>query len=261
VGWFDWLSRRKAPLLHIARDEGRGPVVILVHGIASSSVTFEYLVPLLSVRHRVISIDVLGFGESPSPAGANYTMEEHFEALDRTIRSLKLKHPFVLVGHSLGSLIAARYAAVRKKNLTKLVLVAPPIYVPPTAMSDPLDRAAMGLYMKVYEYLRGNKDFTIRTAAGLGRLAPIKNVLDVSERNWVAFVNTLENAIESQTSISDIAAATVPVEIVYGALDPFLTPGGLRIVEQMRHVTTHKVEANDHVIRRRLARVVDAAVG
>lgn len=258
---FDGLRRWKVPLLHIAGDEGSGPVVILVHGIASSSVTFENLVPMLAERHRVISIDVLGFGESPSPQGAQYTMEEHFHALDRTIRSLKLKDPFVLVGHSLGSLIAARYAAVRRKNLTKLVLVAPPIYVPPTAVSDPLDKAAMGLYMKMYEYLRGNKDFTIRTASQLGRLSPIRNVLEVSERNWVAFVNTLQNAIESQTSISDIAAVRVPVEIVYGTLDPFLTPGGLRIVEQMRHVTTHKVDANDHIIRRRLARVVDTAVG
>ncbi|MEO7147257.1 MAG: alpha/beta hydrolase, partial [Terrimesophilobacter sp.] len=70
-----------------------------------------------------------------------------------------------------------------------------------------------------------------------------------------------ENLIESQTTISDLAEVMVPVEVIYGSLDPFLTPAGLRIVERLRHVTVHKVEANDHLIRKRLARVVATAVG
>jgi len=38
-------------------------------------------------------------------------------------------------------------------------------------------------------------------------------------------------------------------------------PGGLRIVEQMRHVTVHRVDASDHLVRKRLARVVAVAIG
>jgi pimeloyl-ACP methyl ester carboxylesterase len=261
MAMFSWLRRAKGPLLHIAGDEGAGPVVILIHGIASSSVTFEKLVPLLREKHRAISIDLLGFGESPSPAEATYTLEEHVAALTRTIDSLRLGGPFVLVGHSMGSLIASRYAATNARKLSKVVLVSPPVYVSPSAIGDRRDRAAMGLYLKAYEYLRSNKGFTIRNAAMLAKLSPIKNVLEVSERNWNAFVLSLENLIESQTTISDLAAVRVPVEVVYGTLDPFLTPAGLRIVEQMRGVTVHKVEANDHIIRTRLARVVATAIG
>ncbi|GAA3738764.1 hypothetical protein GCM10022239_12910 [Leifsonia bigeumensis] len=261
MAMFSWWRRAKGPLLHIAGDEGEGPVVVLIHGIASSSVTFEKLVPMLVDRHRVISIDLLGFGESPSPADATYTLEEHVSALTRTIDSLKLREPFVLVGHSMGSLIASRYAATNRRRLTRLVLVSPPIYVSPSAIGDRRDRAAMGIYLKAYEYLRSNKAFTIRNAAMLAKLSPIRNVLEVSERNWTAFVLSLENLIESQTTISDLAAVRVPVEVVYGTLDPFLTPAGLRIVEQLRGITVHKVEANDHIIRTRLARVVVKAIG
>lgn len=261
MGFFARFRRQRAELLHVAIDQGEGPVVILVHGIASSSVTFELLVPMLSDRHRVIAIDLLGFGESPAPTDAQYTLEEHVAALSRTIDSLQLRDRFVLVGHSMGSLVSLRYAAVNRKRLTKLVLVSPPIYVAPDDLGDPVDRAAMGLYLKAYEYLRTNKEFTIRNAGVLARLSPIKNVLDVSERNWVPFVRSLENLIESQTAISDLAHVEVPVEVVYGALDPFLSLGGLRIVEQLRGVTVHRVEANDHLIRKRLARVVATAVG
>lgn len=261
MGLFEWFRRSRGPILHIAGDEGVGPVVILVHGIASSSVTFEKLVPLLVDGHRVVSIDLLGFGESPAPDDATYTLEEHVAALARTIDSLRLGGRFVLVGHSMGSLVSSRYAATHPRMLSKLVLVSPPVYVNPSAIGDPRDRAAMGLYLRAYEFLRTNKRFTMRNAAILARLSPIRNALEVSERNWNAFVLSLQNLIESQTTISDLAAVTVPVEVVYGTLDPFLTPAGLRIVEQLRGVTVHKVEANDHIIRKRLARVVATAIG
>ncbi len=247
-------------MLHVASDTGAGPAVVLIHGIASSSVAFEFVLPLIA-GHRVITIDLLGFGASPAPPDARYTIEEHVAALDRTIRSLRIDGPFVLVGHSLGTLIAARYARLRPRVVSRLVLVSPPLYLPPQALGHPADRAAMGGYMRLYEYLRGHKQFTMRSAEALAALAPIRNVLEVTEQNWTPFVRSLEHVIESQTAISDIAAVQVPIHVVYGTIDPFLTPAGLRIVEQMRHVQTHRVDAVDHVIRKRMARVVATAVG
>lgn len=253
--WPKWLVRG-APVLHVAIDEGEGPVVILVHGIASSSVTFQELVPRLAGTHRVIAVDILGFGASPSPAGARYTIDEHADALNATIKSLRLTAPFVLVGHSLGALIAARYTAEHPRGVAKLVLVSPPVYLEPSAFGAPRDRAAMDLYMKAYEYLRTNKQFTMRAAKGLDRISPIRNLLDVSEENWNAFTLSLQNAIESQTTVSDVARVRVPVDILYGTLDPFLMPGGIRILETMRHVSVHKVDGADHVIRKRFAKKV-----
>ena len=259
MGWLRSLLRRP-PLLHVAGDAGDGPPVVLLHGIASSSVTFEYVVPLVVPRHRAISIDLLGFGASPAPADSGYTLEEHVAALHRTVRRLGLRR-FVLVGHSMGALIATRYAATYRRRVTRLVIVSPPVYLAPTEMGTPFDRAAMGGYFRVYEFLRANKEFTIRAAAGLARLSPIKNLLDVSETNWRAFVLSLEKSIESQTTVSDLVQVAAPIHLVYGTLDPLLHPAGLRIVENLRGVTTHKVQGVDHVIRPRMARVVATAVG
>lgn len=262
MGWLrDLLTGRTPPLLHVASDTGTGTPVIMIHGIASSSVTFERLIPLVEPHHRVIAIDLLGFGESPAPPDAMYTIDEHAAALTHTIKSLGIREPFVLVGHSMGSLIATRYASLAPRHLAKLVLVSPPVYLPTSTIGASRDRAAQGLYFRAYEYLRENKDFTIRAAGTLARLSPIKNLLDVSERNWRAFVLSLQNSIETQTTVTDIASVRVPIEVVYGSLDPFLAPAGLRVVEQLRTVTTHRVDGGDHVIRPRMARVVATAIG
>jgi pimeloyl-ACP methyl ester carboxylesterase len=252
---------RRPALLHVAHDAGEGPVVVMIHGIASSSVTFEKLIPLVQPHHRVIAIDLLGFGESPAPEDATYTIAEHQAALARTLRALKLRGRFVLIGHSMGSLIASRYAALHPRRLSRLVLVSPPVYLPTATISVEREAAAQGLYFRAYEYLRANPAFTIRAAAALARLSPIKNLLEVSERNWNAFVLSLQNSIETQTTVSDLAAVRVPIEVVYGSLDPFLAPSGLRVVEQLRNVTTHRVEGGDHVIRSRMARVISTAIG
>jgi len=269
-----WL--RPSPELHVAGDtadpqragegvpltpeDAPGPVVVMIHGIASSSVTFQNLVPLLSPTHRCITIDLLGFGESPIPEGATYTLEEHAAAVEATIRELRLDEPFVLVGHSLGSLIATRYAATHRRELERLVLVSPPIYLPPSVIGDQRDRASMGLYFSLYEFMRANQQFTTLTAAALSRIAPIKNVLDVTERTWQPFVLSLKNAIETQTTIADLAAVPVPIDVVYGTLDPFLAPGGMKIAEQLRHVTTTRVSGVDHLMRPKLARAVAAII-
>jgi len=250
------LRPHRAPLLNIAHDEGEGPVVVLVHGIASSAATFRKVIPLLSEKHRCISIDLLGFGESPAPENANYTIEEHVASIHETIRSLHLRAPFVLVGHSLGSLLSARYTAVHPEQVSRLVLVSPPVYLSPSEISDPRVRRQVGAYLRVYEFMRANKAFTMTTAARISQLFQLKDVLEVSERNWRAFMLSLQNCIESQTTVSDIAAVRVPIDVVYGAQDQFIAAGTMRIIEQMRHVTMHRVEVNDHLVRSRLARAV-----
>ncbi len=261
TGLTERLRRRRPPLLHIAIDEGHGPVVVLVHGIASSSVTFAKVVPLLSPSHRVIAVDILGFGESPAPPDAEYTLEEHVASLDATIRSLRLKEPFVLVGHSLGSLIGTRYAAQcearpsRRRTVSRVVLVGPPIYLSPSDIGNPRVRAGVSAYLRAYNFIRSNKDFTLANAAIISRLLP-RGLFEITERNWTPFIKSLEHCIESQTVISDIASVRVPVDVIYGALDAFIVRGSMEVIERMRHVTMHRIEANDHIIRKRVARAL-----
>lgn len=252
---------RKPPVLHVAGDSGSGPIVVMIHGVASSSVTWQNVVPLLEPRHRCIRIDLLGFGGSPVPPDADYTLEEHVASLERTVGKLRIREPFVLVGHSMGALIAARYAARRgRRRVRQLVLVSPPVYLDPKELAAPLDRQVQGFYLEAYRYIRTHQDFTLRNAAIVQGMLPIKKAMDITAESWTPFVKSLEHAIESQTTISDLAAVSAPVDVVVGDLDEFSSPGAMRIVARMRDVTVHRVRGSDHLIAPRLARAVAGVI-
>ena len=255
MAWNLWPFRRK-PSLHVATDSGVGPPVVLLHGIASSSVTFEYVTPRLTDRRRVIALDLLGFGRSVAPADSEFTIDEHVDAVVRTLEKKAVSQPFTLVGHSLGALISLRLAARHPKMVSHLVLVAPPVYLPSDTIADPIERARMDAYLKLYDFMRQNPEFTKSAGQAMERISPIRNLVDVSASNWRAFSLSLEKCIESQTTVADLAQVRCGIDLIYGTLDPFIAPAGIRVVERMRGVATTRVEGVDHVIRPKLAKVL-----
>jgi pimeloyl-ACP methyl ester carboxylesterase len=246
---------RIPPKLHVAHDSGAGPAVVLLHGIAASSVTFKNVIPLLD-HHRVIALDLLGFGESPAPAGAEYSVEEHVAAIKRTLRSLRIRGPYTLVGHARGAQLAARIAARNPHRIRRLVLVSPPIYILPAELSRLHERELMGLYLRAYRFIRENQEFTLRNAHILQRLLPVRGMLDITERTWTPFVKSLANSIEQQTALSDLADVRVPAAIIVGSNDEFTSSGAMKIAGRLQGVSLHRVPGGYHMIGRRLARAV-----
>lgn len=250
----------RIPALEVAVDHGRGPVVVLLHGIASTSVTFEKLVPLLTSNHRVIALNLLGCGNSPAPEGIEYTTDDHVEAVRRTLIKLRIWRPFTLVGHSMGGLIGARFASVYGRWVRRLILAGAPIYPPMTTVLNPVDRAQLGFYQTFYDYLKSNPDFTSKTAQALNALSPIKNIIQVTERGWVATRESMTNVIQGQSTLTDLTLVSAPVELVYGTLDPFLAKVGTDAATRIAHVTAHPVANNDHIIRDAMAKVIAGLV-
>lgn len=246
----------RIPTLQVALDEGRGPVVVLLHGIASTAVTFEKLVPLLTPNHRVIALNLLGCGDSPAPAELEYTTDDHVEAVRRTLIRVRVWRPFTLVGHSMGGLIAARFASTYGRWVKRAILAGAPIYPPMSTVLNPVDRAQLGFYQTFYDYLKDNPDFTSKTAQALNALSPIKNVIQLTERGWEATKRSMTNVIQGQSTLTDLTLVSSPVELVYGTLDPFLAKVGTDAAARINHVTAHPVVGNDHVIRDAMAKVI-----
>ena len=76
---------------------------------------------------RVILMDELGFGRSPWPDTA-YTLDEHLDAIERTLRAEGANEELILVGHSFGSILGVHYAARYPDRVRRLVLFGTPVY-------------------------------------------------------------------------------------------------------------------------------------
>lgn len=256
MAWWHSFGVGRRPPLHIARTEGSGPDVLLLHGIASSSVTFENLFPLLTPRHRVWAMDLLGFGESPSPLSARFTLDEHVDAVRTSVDRTPIRKPFTLVGHSLGALISLRFAARFPNYVRHVVVVAPPVYLPGDLVTDPVKKLRMDVYYRLWDFLRNNPSFTTAASKALSKLVPIEGALEVNDRNWRAFSQSLLQCIETQSILTDVAQVKAPIDLVYGTADPFVRPSGIDLLERVRGVATTRVEGQDHVIRPKLAQAV-----
>ena len=90
------------------RTAGSGPALLLLHGIANSSETWERVAPLLSERFTLIAPDLLGHGQSATPRG-DYSLGAHASAARDIVTALGHERVTV-VGHSLGGGIAMQFA-------------------------------------------------------------------------------------------------------------------------------------------------------
>lgn len=114
-------------LLHYT-SIGSGQPIVLIHGYLSDGHYWRTIIPQLSKHHRVICIDLLGFGKSPKPHSSNYSLEDHANAVRKTIQHVIGNESYILVGHSMGALVSGKIANDEPKRVERLVLLNMPIF-------------------------------------------------------------------------------------------------------------------------------------
>ena len=116
----------EAPVRLYVREQGEGPPLLLIHGFGTSSFTWRRVVPELARDHRVIAVDLKGFGQSDKPFDERYSASDQAELLAQLIENRDL-HDVTLVGHSFGggvALMLALEADTRLKGrISRLVLI------------------------------------------------------------------------------------------------------------------------------------------
>lgn len=251
--WHKYL--RRPYRLNVYDYGGDGPVIIFLHGLGSSSANWDPLIPLLKNKYRCISIDLIGFGNSPKPQWYRYTMEDHIRDIRRTIRGLGLHEPFILVGHSLGALIATRYARLLPKHIHRLILLSPPVYGPLDHINNRSARSRTAMYLKAYKFMRTSKRITPDNMMRLTRIVPYFKFLIVNRATWLPMTRSLEQCIENQTIIQDIVKVQAPVDIFFGSFDEVVVPYNVRQLASVRDVTLHPLKVT-HVVTKRYAEAV-----
>lgn len=106
-------------------QSGRGPVLLLLHGVTRCGADWEPLLPTLTTSWKVIALDQRGHGGSTR--GESYLVSDYVSDAVRFVRE-ELAVPLFIWGHSLGAMVAAAVAAKLPQLVRGIVLEDPPFH-------------------------------------------------------------------------------------------------------------------------------------
>ena len=104
---------------------GEGPRVVLIHGIGSSGTAWNNVIPALTKTFAPITIDQRGHGESGHP-DHDYLYRDYIGDLDAVLNYFAMECPLI-VGHSLGGIVALWWAAQHPDRAAGLVIEDSPL--------------------------------------------------------------------------------------------------------------------------------------
>ncbi len=245
--WHGWLGRP----YRLARtvDEGAGLPVVLLHGIGRSAYVWQNVVQLLvPLGFRAVAFDLLGFGASPKPRRLLYSADDHAAAVINNIERAGFGGPVVLVGHSMGCLVAVRVARLRPDLVRHLVLYEMPLLegLPEKRRY----RVRLDLYRRFYEWVIGYQPtFDSESIKRTERLARRIVGFEVTPESWQPFVRSLENTIMKQTTAADIKELDVPMDVIYGSFDMLVIRGKPQQTfgDAVERVKSHTIRARHDI--------------
>jgi pimeloyl-ACP methyl ester carboxylesterase len=111
--------------IHARIHPGSGPALVLIHGISSSGDVWLPVLEALGERFTPVTFDLRGHGASGKP-DRGYLYGDYIGDLDRLLAALGLDRPLIL-GHSLGGLIALWWAAKQPDRAAAMVIEDSPL--------------------------------------------------------------------------------------------------------------------------------------
>ncbi len=102
-------------------ETGKGTAVVLLHGFLENATMWNFYVPEFSKKYRVITIDLLGHGQTEC-MGYLHTMEDMADAVHAVLHELRIRKA-IFVGHSMGGYVALAFAELYPDNVKGIVLL------------------------------------------------------------------------------------------------------------------------------------------
>ncbi|MGH3375388.1 MAG: alpha/beta fold hydrolase [Actinoallomurus sp.] len=204
--------------IYVCQDGPRdAPALLLIHGSAASTRSWDPLVPMLTKSHRVIRIDLLGHGRSAKPADSGYEIPEQGRRVGLALDRLGVEHAIV-VGHSSGGVVATALAEQRPDLVTALALIntgpsLDALIAPESATVGPSQ------WPPTDEQIR---QFASTGFSRVGYQIPQELVDDVRVMTYHAFTATMQGTRDylAQQALPDrLMALGKPLQVIFGEED------------------------------------------
>jgi pimeloyl-ACP methyl ester carboxylesterase len=238
-----WHSTLRQPfrLRYAAAEPAGKPSVhiVLLHGIASDSRFWQPLMGELTRRScEVIAPDLLGHGKSPKPNFIPYSTDDQARAILALLKRRRLKS-VVVVGHSMGCLVASRLAKIAPDRVAKLLLFEPPLYAELPEFRTHARRRKF--YYDIYERIAANPSGRITMTRLVASLSKGWTKYLVSEQTWLPIERSLRNTVMEGATFDELTNIAIQTDIVHGRLDVAVSKAQLKkMLAHNENIAFHK---------------------
>ncbi len=224
---------------------GDGPTIVLLHGFLSDGRYWRSLRRELKASHRVITIDLLGFGRSPKPRRASYSLDQHATAVADTLRQL-IDEPAVVVGHSMGALTACRLSQLAPELVDQLVLSNMPLYKSAEQARGVIKRTNTLYRLALYSPAARVLWPVVKTLAPRGRLRLGPANAFSPHHTYQSRKRSLTNTVEATDALALLKRVTCPTVLICGRYDRAVYGKNLDNTTLPEHITIKWVETGHH---------------
>ena len=253
--------------LHLINQPGTEPPVVLLHGFPDDSRSYQRLMPHLA-PHRAVAFDFLGYGHSDRAEGRP-DPGQHEAELAAVLDHLGTGQA-ILVGHDAGGPVTVNVALDHPHRVSRLVLInsyygtAPQLRLPEMirvfadpdfapladAMTDDPDQR---LWLLNHTARRFGLDPLEPAGIGVTSILPqffgeggTPDAL-AAIRAWTGALFPALSDQDARIASGQLAALDVPVSLIFGAADEYLSPGLARHLAGMfGHAEVHVIDGASH---------------
>lgn len=207
--------------LHVLSYPGSGPAVVVLPGITSPAIAWDFVARTLRDVAELHVVDLRGRGLSDRPE-RGYALDDYAADVAAVLAELRLDAP-ILLGHSLGARVAAACAVANPGRAGGLILVDPPLSGPGR---DPYPTSLAAFAEQLHEALRGTSADEVR------RFYPRWPDAELRLRaRWLptcdeAAVAATHRGFETEDFLPLWRALRPPAGLLYGADSPVVTAEG-----------------------------------
>lgn len=237
-------------------DHGTGPVMVLIHGVPTSSWMYRKVIADLQTSHRVISIDLLGFGSSDKPGDDQsdaYLPQRRAERVRALMASLGISAYGLLV-HDMGGLVGWEVLRQSPDEVNRLVVLNTIVnqsgFNHPDMDPGGMTRSMMRLYSsrlagsvilgRTFDDLGLVGDFELSETECVGYTRPIREGSDAALYTFFTGVNDdlFARLDENRTVLNGYQGETL---VLWGAKDKTLTTDQIPLLKAMLNVPDENI--------------------